>query len=103
MSKFCTNCGQEVPEETNYCTKCGASLNNDQTTNNGNTVIINNYNNNNNLQLPNRNIALAVIFSIITCGIYGVYWFIVLFSSSMKFLSHFISPVNAIDTTSYKS
>ena len=79
MSKFCANCGQEVPEGTNYCTKCGASLNNDQTnTNNGSTVIINNYNNNSNLKLPNRNIALAVIFSILTCGIYGIYWFIVM-------------------------
>lgn len=79
MSKFCANCVQEVPEGTNYCTKCGASLNNDQTnTNNGSTVIINNYNNNSNLKLPNRNIALAVIFSILTCGIYGIYWFICL-------------------------
>ena len=25
-----------------------------------------------------RNIAIAIIFSIITCGIYGIYWFIVL-------------------------
>ena len=75
MSKFCANCGQEVPEGTNYCTKCGASLNTEQTnTNNGSTVIINNYNNNSNLKLPNRNIALAVIFSILTCGIYGIYW-----------------------------
>ena len=65
MSKFCANCGQEVPVGTNYCTKCGASLNNDQTnTNNGSTVIINNYNNNSNLKLPNRNIALAVIWDI---------------------------------------
>ena len=26
----------------------------------------------------NRNIALCIIFSIITCGIYGIYWFICL-------------------------
>ncbi|MFX3631715.1 MAG: DUF4234 domain-containing protein [Candidatus Pristimantibacillus sp.] len=25
-----------------------------------------------------RNIALAIIFTLITCGIYGIYWFIVL-------------------------
>lgn len=24
----------------------------------------------------NRNIALCIVFSIITCGIYGIYWFI---------------------------
>ncbi|MDO4187533.1 MAG: DUF4234 domain-containing protein [Lachnospiraceae bacterium] len=26
--------------------------------------------------IKNRNIALCIIFSIITCGIYGIYWFI---------------------------
>lgn len=26
----------------------------------------------------NRNIALSIIFSIITCGIYSIYWFVVL-------------------------
>ena len=30
MSKFCANCGQEVPEGINCCTKCGASLNTEQ-------------------------------------------------------------------------
>lgn len=28
--------------------------------------------------IQNRNIALCIIFSIITCGIYGIYWFVVL-------------------------
>lgn len=28
--------------------------------------------------IKNRNIALCIIFSIITCGIYGLYWFICL-------------------------
>lgn len=28
--------------------------------------------------IKNRNIVLAIIFSIITCGIYGIYWFIVM-------------------------
>ena len=28
--------------------------------------------------IKNRNIALCIIFSIITCGIYGIYWFIVM-------------------------
>lgn len=26
----------------------------------------------------NRNIALSIVFSIITCGIYSIYWFVVL-------------------------
>ena len=28
--------------------------------------------------IKNRNIALCIVFSIITCGIYGLYWFICL-------------------------
>lgn len=28
--------------------------------------------------IKNRNIALCIIFTIITCGIYGIYWFIVM-------------------------
>lgn len=28
--------------------------------------------------MKNRNIALCIIFSILTCGIYGIYWFICL-------------------------
>jgi len=26
--------------------------------------------------MPNRNVALSIILTIITCGIYGIYWFI---------------------------
>jgi hypothetical protein len=28
--------------------------------------------------IKERNIALAIIFSIVTCGIYGLYWFVML-------------------------
>ena len=28
------------------------------------------------LMIQKRNIALAILFSILTCGIYGIYWFI---------------------------
>ena len=31
-----------------------------------------------NIMAKNRSIALAIIFTIFTCGIYGIYWFIVL-------------------------
>lgn len=26
--------------------------------------------------IKNRNIALCIVFSIITCGVYGIYWFV---------------------------
>ena len=78
MAKFCPNCGSEVTENSNFCTKCGTNLENNDTS--GSTVIINNYNSTNNsgVKIPERSIVTSVIFSIITCGIYGIYWFITL-------------------------
>ena len=78
MAKFCPNCGSEVTENSNFCTKCGTNLENNDTS--SSTVIINNYNSTNNsgVKIPERSIVTSVIFSIITCGIYGIYWFITL-------------------------
>lgn len=78
MSKFCTNCGHEVSDGTNYCNNCGASLNDSSQTNNNSTININVNNINNSVHIPNRSIPLAVIFTFLTCGIYGIYWFICL-------------------------
>lgn len=78
MAKFCPNCGNEVNEGSNFCTKCGTNLGNGDNTNNGSTVIINNYNSNSSINLPDRSIVTCVILSLITCGIYGIYWFICL-------------------------
>ena len=77
MAKFCPNCGSEVAENSNFCTKCGTNLGSDNT-NNGSTVIINNYSSNSSINLPNRSVVTCVILSIITCGIYSIYWFIVM-------------------------
>ena len=30
MTRFCTQCGQAVPDNCNFCTKCGAQLGNGQ-------------------------------------------------------------------------
>ena len=30
------------------------------------------------METKERNVALAIVFTIITCGIYGIYWFVVL-------------------------
>ena len=49
MAKFCPNCGSEVTENSNFCTKCGTNLENNDTS--SSTVIINNYNSTNNSNL----------------------------------------------------
>lgn len=34
--------------------------------------------------MKERNIALCIVFSIITCGIYGIYWFIMLTNEAVE-------------------
>lgn len=79
MARFCPNCGNELSENSNFCAKCGSSVNSNE--NNGSTVIINNYNSNE-VNLPERNIVVCILLSLITCGIYSIYWFIVMTDES---------------------
>lgn len=69
MTKFCPNCGNEIKEGNKFCAGCGMNFENNTTTNN----TIQNYQ-----KIANRDIVMTVILSIITCGIYGIYWFIVM-------------------------
>lgn len=44
MSKFCSKCGNEVPDNASFCNKCGNPI--DSTTNNNdatNTTVVNNF------------------------------------------------------------
>lgn len=66
---YCPKCGNKVDENITYCPNCGARLEE------GNTTIINNYYNNV-PPIEERNIAMVIILSFITCGIYGIYWFV---------------------------
>lgn len=71
MTKFCPNCGAEIKEGNKFCAGCGMNVDNNTTTTNNSTTQ--NYQ-----KIANRDIVMAVILSIITCGIYGIYWFIVM-------------------------
>lgn len=70
MARFCSNCGTEIPEGSSFCPKCGNEI--------GGTTIINNYNNESIPRIKERSILTSILLSIITCGIYGIYWFIVM-------------------------
>ena len=69
---ICPNCGSNNPDGTTFCANCGSSMN--AAPNNGAVPP----------QAPQqfpgggpieqRNIALCIILSIVTCGIYGLYW-----------------------------
>ena len=67
MGKFCTNCGMEIKNETNFCPNCGQPLKKEEKIKVNETLFI-----------TKRDIALCVILSFITCGLYGLYWFVVM-------------------------
>ena len=81
MAKFCPNCGKEVADGEVFCGSCGANLTegapeavSQQPASTGGTTAA----------VEERNIVLAAVLSIITCGIYGIYWFIVLTDDANK-------------------
>ena len=69
--KFCHKCGAQCEDEAKFCKQCGAKLADVNTNQNQYTY-----------EVPPQytgtetNIAIAVILSIVTCGLYGIYWMI---------------------------
>lgn len=69
MAKFCPSCGKEVEENATFCGSCGASISGAAPVQAAATA---------GGPLTNRNIVVAIILSLVTCGIYAIYWFIVM-------------------------
>ena len=63
---FCPNCGANAPEGSANCPNCGTSFGNAAAT----TTPAVNAGTNMSGEKDQRNIALAIILSIVTCGIY---------------------------------
>lgn len=76
MANFCSKCGKEMEEGATFCAECG--------NNNSSTVNVNVNVNNQAPMIAKRDIALAVVFSLITCGFYGLYWFVVMTDESNR-------------------
>ena len=75
MSKYCVKCGAELKEGTKFCEKCGHPVDEkvkDNTSNNSNTSSTNRVS----LGVTNRNIGMAVVLSLVTCGIYALIWLV---------------------------
>lgn len=83
---FCPNCGANCNDGIKFCQSCGASLKQGQQTH---PAGVGNpqpnyqqppYNQPNGFRAPvaSRSVALCIILSIVTCGIYGIYWMICL-------------------------
>lgn len=72
---FCPNCGQAVIPDAVICVNCGVSLK----TNNKSKKNAPNVDG-----IKERSIVTAILLSIITCGIYSIYWFVCLTNEMNK-------------------
>lgn len=81
MSKFCTNCGNGLADNATFCNQCGSPV---AETNNVASAPVNNNTNIRGGMAPieKREIVTAILLTIITCGIYGIYWFVKLTDES---------------------
>lgn len=73
--KYCPNCGKEIVEGAAFCDNCGTKLEYAGRNNSGESL---NQGSNGRRNLTNRSIPLCVILSLVTCGLYSLYWFIVM-------------------------
>ena len=78
MSKFCINCGNKLDENDNYCDQCRTPVDNvDKTTEQNKTSDFNNVDSQSELPvISKRELVVAVLLSMLTCGFYGIYWFV---------------------------
>lgn len=74
MSNFCRNCGAELKPEAKFCTSCGQKVEQVSAVSVATSTNTNSGNNFNHSGITRRSIPLAIILSIVTCGLYGIYW-----------------------------
>jgi len=65
--KYCRSCGASMNDDASFCPNCGEGVN-------GEAVQVKNEQFTNYSEIKERNLALAIILTIITCGLYGIYW-----------------------------
>lgn len=85
--KICPKCNSLCEDSASFCKECGTPLpassqNTQENQEQQNTYSQNNFNQTNDYQhsssygIAPRNLALSIVFSFITCGIYSIYWMI---------------------------
>ena len=71
--KYCTNCGKELQKDSTFCNNCGTKVDAKKGSSVGPSPL-----------LTKREIALAIVLSLVTCGFYSIYWFIVMTDEANK-------------------
>lgn len=80
---FCPNCGNPVAAEAVICVNCGISLERKKK------------NSSNLIGIQKRDLVKAIVLSIVTCGIYGIIWFIGL-TNDMNRASGRVNDTNGV-------
>jgi len=95
----CPNCGSPIPGGMASCPSCGTTLNNNQVPG-GTPVVENMMPNQQPPQQPmgapmggmppikNRSYITAILLTIVTCGIYGLYWMVCMTDESNSLSDH---------------
>ena len=83
---FCSNCGNVLDEGAAFCAKCGAAVNkvNNTSAAGGSSIGV-----------LKKDVLKAVILSFVTCGFYGLFWFISL-TNDMNKMSGRTSDTNGV-------
>lgn len=73
----CPNCGIEVAQGAAFCTRCGTPIKQPGT----NPHMNNNFSTSSTpmpscVGIQSRSLVTAIILSLVTCGIYSIYWFV---------------------------
>ncbi len=71
--KYCEKCGKEINENAKFCDGCGNEV--------ASNKVYLNY-----PKFIKRDIVVAIILTLLTCGIYGIYWFITMTDDSNSLL-----------------
>lgn len=66
--KYCKKCGAALNDDAEFCTSCGEKVEVETQVVGSEVARVKN------TFIKSRNIALAIILTIITCGLYGIYW-----------------------------
>lgn len=77
--KYCSSCGNKLNSKDVYCSNCGKKIETEVATKD---VVVPN----NKRLIENRDIAIQLILSLITCGLYSLYWMVTITDDVNKLL-----------------